>query len=72
MSEPLDADYYLNEFNHKIIRQLHEDVCQKIKRQVIRALQKKENVILGNGLLKNMWDETCIILQDGDDGDWDD
>ena len=51
----------------KIVRQLGDEICQKIKSQVIRGLQKEATGVLGEGILNSMWDEICVIIQEGDD-----
>lgn len=56
---------FQSEMYQKITREMVHVVCQSIIKSVIKVLQKNESVLLGDTGLKNMWDEICVIIDDG-------
>jgi hypothetical protein len=67
MDTQLDIEYYLHKANEKIVRQMRDEIFHSIKRRVIRKLQKYHSAVLPGDILKNTWDEICVIIQEGDD-----
>lgn len=67
MTQQLPFDYYLNRLNKNIVLKFRHSFFEKIKNRVVRNLQKNTPGVLPDGILKNMWDEICVIIQEGDD-----
>ena len=51
--------------SEKIIQSISENVILLIKNKVIRNLQRQSTGLINSDTLKNMWDEICVITQDG-------
>ena len=67
MSEQLPIDYYLNKINERIVVKFRHELFKKIQMRVIKNLQKHSAGVLPEGILRNMWDEICVITQEDDD-----
>jgi len=54
------------EIYRTILRQSSIEVCRKIRQSVIRKCQRIEAEVLGDTGLKSLWEEICIIADEGD------
>ena len=66
MTEQLETKYYLHKMNEMIVQQICHELFKKIEIRVIRRIQKHSATVLDHYSLKNMWDEICVIVQEGD------
>ncbi len=48
------------------LRQSSIEVCRKIQQSVIRKCQRIDAEVLGDTGLKSLWEEICIIADEGD------
>lgn len=67
MVELLAPEFYVYKMQDRILRELSNEIFKKIQIRVIRSIQKDRPALLDGYQLKNMWDEICIIVQEGDD-----
>lgn len=54
------------EIYRKLLRQSSDEAYRKIQQSVIRKCQKIEAEVLGDTGLKSLWEEICIIAEEGD------
>ena len=66
MNTQLEPKYYLHKINEMIVQQICQELFKKIEIRVIRRIQKHSATVLDHYSLKNMWDEICVIVQEGD------
>ena len=66
MTEQLAPEFYLHKMQDRILRELSDEMFKKIGIRVIRNIQKQRPVLFESNKFKNMWDEICIIVQEGD------
>ncbi len=66
MANQLEPKFYLHKMNEIIVQQICKELFKKIEIRVIRRIQKHSATVLGHYSLKNMWDEICLITQEGD------
>jgi hypothetical protein len=66
MTEQLAPEFYLHKMQDRILRELSDEMFKKIQIRVIRNIQKHRPVLFDSYKFKNMWDEICIIVQEGD------
>lgn len=54
------------EIYRTLLRQSSIEVCRKIQQSVIRKCQRIDAEVLGDTGLKSLWEEICIIADEGD------
>lgn len=54
------------EIYRKLLRQSSDEAYRKVQHSVIRKCQKIEAEVLGDTGLKSLWEEICIIADEGD------
>lgn len=47
------------------------EICRKIQQSVIRKCQRIDAAVLGDTGLKSLWEEICIIADEGDGSEYD-
>lgn len=58
------------EIYRKLLRQSSDEAYRKIQHSVIRKCQKIEAEVLGDTGLKSLWEEICIIVDEGDGSEY--
>lgn len=58
------------EIYRTLLRQSSTEVCRNIQQSVIRKCQRIDAEVLGDAGLKSLWEEICIIADEGDGSEY--